>query len=140
MPPTLIPTLAYDDAPAAIEWLVAAFGFERNLIVPGENGTIMHSQLTLSGDMIMVSSTRADHFRIESPQTLGHPSGGIYIVLAGGIDAHCERARAAGATIVSEPVDHDYGGRGYSCADPEGHLWAFGTYAPTIEAQEATTT
>jgi uncharacterized glyoxalase superfamily protein PhnB len=45
-------------------------------------------------------------------------------------DAHYARAAAAGAEIVLDIVDEDYGGRGYSCRDPEGHLWNFGTYDP----------
>ncbi|HWZ59916.1 MAG TPA: VOC family protein [Gemmatimonadaceae bacterium] len=134
MAPTLIPTLVYDNAPAAIDWLVAAFGFERNLIVAGAAaGTIDHAQLTLGGDMIMLSSPRENVFAMKPPRALGARTGGIYLVLPDRVDAHCARARAAGATILLEPEDKDYGGRGYSCLDPEGQLWSFGTYAPTLE-------
>jgi uncharacterized glyoxalase superfamily protein PhnB len=54
---------------------------------------------------------------------------GIYVVVAD-CDAHCARARTAGAVILREPQDEDYGGRGYTCRDLEGHVWSFGTYDP----------
>lgn len=131
---TLVPTLVYENAPAAIEWLERAFGFRRQLVVPGEAGTIAHSELLVGPDMVMVSSRRDNEFNVQSPRTVGARTGGVYVVLPGGIDAHCARARAAGATIVREPKDEDYGGRGYSCFDLEGHLWSFGTYQPTVES------
>lgn len=130
--PTLIPSLVYDDAPAAIDWLVNAFGFERNMVVPGPDNTIAHAQLTLGSAMIMLGSAATSSLRVKSPRTLGGVSGAIYVVIDK-VDAHCARARAAGATIIREPTDEDYGGRDYACRDPEGHLWSFGTYAPTIE-------
>jgi len=70
---------------------------------------------------------------MESPRQLGGViTGGIYVVVTD-VDAHCARARAAGATIVREPVDQEYGGRDYACRDLEDHLWSFGTYAPVID-------
>jgi uncharacterized glyoxalase superfamily protein PhnB len=130
--PTLIPSLAYNNAPAAIDWLERAFGFRRHLVVPAENGTIAHSELLVGPDMVMVSSQRDNEFNVRSPRTVGARTGGIYIVLEGDVDGHCARARAAGATIIREPKDEDYGGRGYSCSDLEGQLWSFGTYQPKV--------
>jgi uncharacterized glyoxalase superfamily protein PhnB len=131
--PSVVPTLRYDDAPAAIEWLCTAFGLARNMVVPNPDGTIAHAQLTYGNGMIMLGSRRTDDLRIENPKQLGGAvTGGIYVVVTD-IDAHYARAKASGATIVREPVDQDYGGRDYSCRDLEGHLWAFGTYAPTID-------
>jgi uncharacterized glyoxalase superfamily protein PhnB len=132
MPATLIPTLVYDNAPAAIDWLEAAFGYERHLVVPGPEGTIAHAELTIGPDMIMLTSLRDDVFGMRPPRALGGRSGSVYQVVAGDIDAHCARARAAGATIVREPRDEDYGGRDYVCLDPEGQMWSFGTYAPAM--------
>jgi uncharacterized glyoxalase superfamily protein PhnB len=130
MPATLIPTLVYDNAPAAIDWLEAAFGFERNLVVLGPDDTVAHAQLTLGPDMVMLSSPRGNEFNVRSPREVGARTSGVYIVLAGDVDGHCARARAAGAKILREPTDEDYGGRGYVCLDPEGQLWSFGTYDP----------
>lgn len=128
----IIPTLRYDDAPAAIEWLVAAFGFERHLVVPGDDGTVAHAQLVRDGVMIMLGSARDDDFgRLQRPpqETGGVCTQSPYIVVDDP-DAHHARAVAAGARVVTEPADQDYGGRMYSCLDPEGHLWNFGSYDP----------
>jgi uncharacterized glyoxalase superfamily protein PhnB len=125
----IFPTLRYQDAPAAIDWLVRAFGFEKQFVAPGPNGTIAHAQLKLGPDMIMLGSSRDDILRMKSPRELGGVTQSIYIYTAD-LDAHYERARAAGAEIVIELRDTDYGSREYSARDPEGHLWHFGTYLP----------
>ncbi|MCH8132774.1 MAG: glyoxalase [Myxococcales bacterium] len=129
---TVIPTLRYQDAPAAIEWLCEAFGFEKHLVVPGENGTIAHAQLVFGNGMIMLGSALDREFdKLQKPpNALGNvPSQSPYIILEDA-DKHYARAVAAGAEIVMDIKDEDHGGRGYSCRDPEGHLWNFGTYDP----------
>jgi uncharacterized glyoxalase superfamily protein PhnB len=129
--PTIIPTLRYRDAPAAIDWLCRGFGFEKHMVVPGDGGTITHAQLTFGNGMIMVGSARDDAFgKLQKPPA---DVGGVgtqspYIV--DDADSHHARAVAAGAIVVYALKDEDYGGRGYSCRDPEGHLWNFGTYDP----------
>jgi uncharacterized glyoxalase superfamily protein PhnB len=130
--PAIIPTLRYRDAAAAIDWLCRAFGFERHLVVPGEDGTIAHAQLTLGNGMIMLGSARDHEFgRLQKTpaQVGGIGTQSPYIIVADA-DAHHARAVAAGAVVVYPLTDEDYGGRGYSCRDPEGHLWNFGTYDP----------
>jgi uncharacterized glyoxalase superfamily protein PhnB len=131
---TVIPCLRYRDAPAAIEWLCKAFGFEKQLVVPGEDGTIAHAQLSFGNGMIMLGSV----LKAETPfgRLMKHPDeiGGAetqsaYVVVADA-DAIYARAKAAGAKIALEIQDEDYGGRGFSCHDLEGHLWNFGTYDP----------
>jgi uncharacterized glyoxalase superfamily protein PhnB len=131
--PTMYPSLIYDDAPAAIDWLCRAFGFERHLVVPGAPGTIAHAELRLGRDMIMLGSSN-DALGRKSPKTLGATTGGIYVVVDD-VDAHAARARAAGAVLLGPPKDEDYGGRLYSCRDLEGHQWSFGTYLPAEERQ-----
>ena len=129
----LIPALRYRDAPKAIEFLCKAFGFEKLLIVPGENGRIAHAQLVLGRDMIMLGSeSHVDDYgrMVAPPASPDAPTTmGLYL-LVDDCDAHCARARAAGARIVIEPKDEDYGGRGYTARDPEGHVWSFGTFNP----------
>ena len=98
---SVIPAMRYRDAPAAIDWLCRAFGFERHLVVPDEAG--------------------------------GIGTQSAYIIVADA-DAHHDRAVAAGAKVVYPLFDADYGGRGYSCLDPEGRLWSFGTYDPWAES------
>jgi uncharacterized glyoxalase superfamily protein PhnB len=131
--PTMYPSLIYDDAPAAIDWLCRAFGFERHLVVPGAPGTIAHAELRLGGDMIMLGSSN-DALGRKSPKALGAATGGIYIVVDD-VDAHAARAQAAGAVLLGPPKDEDYGGRLYSCRDIEGHQWSFGTYLPAEDRQ-----
>jgi uncharacterized glyoxalase superfamily protein PhnB len=130
---TIIPALHYRDAPAAIEFLCAAFGFERHLVVPGENGTIVHAQLRFGNGMIMLGSARDDDefgALLSLPdQVAGKVTQTIYVVVADA-DAHFARAQAADAAIVTAVADQSYGGRLYTCRDPEGHIWSFGTYDP----------
>ena len=131
---TVIPTMRYNDAPAAIDWLCEAFGFEEHLVVPGEDDTIAHAQMVFGHGMIMLGSARDDEFgKLQKPPSdLGGAGSQSCYVIVEDADAHYARAVAAGAEIVVEIQDEDYGGRGYSCRDPEGHLWNFGTYDPWI--------
>lgn len=127
--PDIIPAMRYRDAPAAIEWLAKAFGFEKHLVVPGPNGTIAHAELRLGNGLIMLGSARDDDFRWEPPRKGEVVTQSVYVVVVDP-DAHHERAKAAGAEIVRGLQDMDYGSREYSARDPEGHLWHFGTYRP----------
>jgi uncharacterized glyoxalase superfamily protein PhnB len=132
---TVIPAMRYRDAAAAIDWLCLAFGFERQLVVPGDGGTIAHAQLTFGRGMIMLGSARDDAFGklVTTPDRTGGIATQSAYVIVENADAHYARALAAGAQIVVDVKDADYGGRGYSCRDPEGHLWNFGTYDPWAE-------
>jgi uncharacterized glyoxalase superfamily protein PhnB len=120
---TVFPTLSYDDAPAAIEFLVAAFDAERFAVYAGEKGEIHHAELQFGNGLVMLGSARSD---IGATRGGG---GGVYVVVDDA-DAHAARARAAGAEITHELHDTDYGSRGYSARDPEGNAWHFGTYQP----------
>ena len=127
----IIPTMRYRDAGAAIDWLCRAFGFERHLVVPGENGTIAHAELVYRGGMIMLGSVHDDPFgRLQKPATKGQPVTQSAYVVVDDADAHYARAKAAGAEIVMDLEDKGYGGRGYTCRDPQGQLWSFGTFDP----------
>ena len=128
----VIPTMRYQDAPAAIEWLCRAFGFEKHLVVPGESGTIAHAQLTFGNGMIMLGSAGDTDFdRLQkSPRDVGGVASQSPYIIVEDADVHYARAVAAGAEIVMDIKDQDHGGRAYSCRDPEGHLWNFGTYDP----------
>jgi uncharacterized glyoxalase superfamily protein PhnB len=132
---TIIPTMRYRDAPAAIEWLCRAFGFEKHLVVPGDGKTIAHAQLTYGNGMIMLGSARDDEFgRLQkTPADVGGVGTQSPYVIVPDADKHHARAVAAGAEVAYPLKDEDYGGRGYSCRDPEGHLWNFGTYDPWAE-------
>ena len=131
----IVPTLRYADAPTAIDWLCRAFGFEKRLVVPGEDGRIAHAQLTFAGAMVMLGSAGRGSYddMIVQPAQAGAETQAPYVIVED-VDAHCARARAAGAEIVIEPADQDYGGRFYACRDPEKHLWNFGSYDPWADA------
>jgi uncharacterized glyoxalase superfamily protein PhnB len=126
----LFPFLRYNDAPAAIDWLVRAFGFQEQMVVPGENGTVAHAQLSFGPGVIMFGTARDDELAMKSPRDLGAVNQGIYVYLEN-VDAHCATASAAGAEIIRGPEDTDYGSREYTARDLEGHLWSFGTYQPS---------
>ena len=134
MTSTIIPTLRYTDAPAMIDWLCGAFGFSKHLVVDDDEGGIAHAQLVLGDAMIMVGTHREDEFgKLQSaPSELGGITQSPYIIVSDADEIY-ERARAAGTEIVIEIKDEDYGGRGFTCRDPEGHLWNIGTYDPWAE-------
>jgi uncharacterized glyoxalase superfamily protein PhnB len=122
--PNVFPALRYQDGPAAVEWLARVCGFERQLVVPGPEGTIAHAQMRFGPGTIMLGSEK--HGERNPWDTVKQ---GVYVYVAD-VDAHYARARAAGAEIVMPLRDTDYGSREYSVRDPEGNLWAFGTYLP----------
>lgn len=121
--PTMFPSLSYDDAPAAIDFLCDAFGFERHAVYGNDDGTIAHAELRFGNGIVMFGSAKG-----EMQATRGR-GGGVYIVVDDP-DAHCAQARAAGAEISDDLHDTEYGSREYSTKDPEGNTWYFGTYQP----------
>jgi len=128
---TVIPALQYEDAPAAIDFLCRAFGFEKSAVYEGEGGSIDHAQLTLGNGMIMLGSVKETEYGklLVRPRAAGGATMSVYVIVADP-DAHFAQAKAAGAEITREPVTQDYGGRDYTCKDPEGNVWTFGSYDP----------
>jgi uncharacterized glyoxalase superfamily protein PhnB len=130
--PRISSSLYCRDAARMIDWLCEAFDFELRLKVEGEAGRIEHSELCYGDGVVMVGSERADAAQrfgtnMLSPLSAGGNTQGMMIYVDD-VDAHCARARAAGARIVAEPELHDYGDdywadRSYGAIDPEGHLW-----------------
>ena len=130
--PRISSSVFYDDAAAAIDWLVRVFGFEVQLKVEGEQGQIIHSQLTLHGGLIMVGQAglTGKHPFCQSPRGVGGVNTQVLCVFVDDAEAHCERAREAGAIIRVEPTTEDYGeeywaDRTYEAEDLEGHHWFF---------------
>ncbi len=120
----------YADARAALDWLERAFGFERLSVHDGPDGTVAHAELRFGDGMIMLGSVGSNDLGMKTPRELGAVNQGVYVIVDDGIDAHFEQARAAGAEVVRELHDTDYGSRDYAARDPEGNLWSFGTYRP----------
>ena len=129
----LYPVLRYRDAQAAIQFLCEAFGFERHAVYEAEDGSVEHAQLAHGNGMVMLS-TESDE-RAWGP----HAGQGWTYVVVDDADAHYARAKTAGATIVRELEDQDYGSRDYSAKDPEGNIWSFGTYDPAAADVEEET-
>src|SRR5580704_13010002 len=127
----IYPCVRYDNAKAAIAWLKSALGFEEQEVCAGEGDTIAHAELKLAGNLVMLGSVKDDPYG-KSPQSLGGATGGIYIAFEtpAQVDACYARAKAAGAEIVRELGDTDYGSHDFGVRDPEGHVWSFGTYRP----------
>jgi YD repeat-containing protein len=124
--------MRYRNVAAAIDWLCAAFGFERHHVVTGDEGDTLYAHLTLGSGMIMVGPVRdwyLDRLMKQPDEICGAETQSCYFVVEDA-DAHYHKAKAAGAGIVLDISDGDHGGRGYSCRDPEGHVWSFGTYDP----------
>jgi uncharacterized glyoxalase superfamily protein PhnB len=122
---TIYPILKYEDAYAAIDFLERAFGCERRAVHEGEKGGVAHAVLSCGDVVVMLSSTGEG----DPLYNQGVGRTGVYVVVDE-VDALFERARDAGAEVVMEPADQDYGSRDFTVRDPEGNLWSFGTYAP----------
>lgn len=122
-----ISAIFYKQPKAALRWLEQAFGFEVTLLVeaPDGNESHLHAQLSVGGEgELMVGGEWAGWTK--SPRSLsGANTQSVRVRLAAGLDAHCERARAAGALIEEEPTTQFFGERTYRCVDLEGHHWTF---------------
>ena len=130
----IIPYLYYADAPAAIDFLCRAFGFTERFRMPDAAGAVMHAELSLADNIVMLATAPAER-GCTSPRDLPalHSSVGIYV---DDVDAHHAQAKAAGAHIRDEPTDQFYGDRTYSATDPEGHHWHFLTHFRDVPLEE----
>jgi uncharacterized glyoxalase superfamily protein PhnB len=126
----IYPTLRYRDLIAAIDFLIEAFGFEEeeNAHVVDDGGALRHAEIRGFGGIIMLGAEPDGG----DPRRGAHVGHGWTYLSTEDPDALHDRAVAAGAQIVSELTDTDYGSRDFSARDPEGNLWSFGTYAPAI--------
>jgi uncharacterized glyoxalase superfamily protein PhnB len=124
--------MSYRDAPKAIEWLCNTFGFEKQAVYPADDGTIMHAQLTFGNGMIMCGTKKDSQFGrlIKQPNEIGGCETQSAYVVVTDADAVYAQAKAAGAEILIDIKTEDYGGRGFTCRDVEGHIWTIGTYDP----------
>jgi uncharacterized glyoxalase superfamily protein PhnB len=123
---TFYPSLRYADPDAAMEWLERTLGFERREDHRDESGNLVHAELSLGPAIVMLSAAAAGREPFRSL-----PAGGTLVYCGvDEVEALHDRARDAGADIALELTDTDYGSRDFTVRDPEGNLWAFGTYRP----------
>jgi uncharacterized glyoxalase superfamily protein PhnB len=133
MSQSIFPMIAYEDAAAAMDWLVAAFGFRERCRMTDKAGRVGHGELELSGNIVMVASPTPDY---QSPKRHGESCAAARqwlsvpwiidgaLVHVDDVDAHYKRAQAAGATMLSG-IEDSVPGRLYRVADLEGHRWMF---------------
>ncbi len=132
----VIPAMRYRDCVAAIEWLCKALGFEKNAVYMGEADTVAHAQLTFGNGMIMLGSVRKAGDPtiygklIAQPDEIGMRETQSACLIVSDADAIYATAKAAGAEMVMDLKEMEYGGKAFTCRDPEGHLWSIGTYDP----------
>ncbi len=130
---TVIPGLRYRNAMEMIEWLCRAFGFEKQAVYAGPEGVVMHAQLTFGNGMIMIGSvsngTPSSELMKQPDEIGGAETQAPYLVVSD-IDAIHASAKSAGAKMVFDLEAKDYGGKAFTCTDPEGHVWHVGTYDP----------
>jgi uncharacterized glyoxalase superfamily protein PhnB len=133
--PAIVPALSYKDARAALAWLQKAFGFEIEMVIEDEDGNPVHSELRYADGLVMVGSEWNEDTK--SPASVGRKcTQTVHIHMTENIDAHCERARKAGAEILQEPATQFYGDRTYRARDPEGHIWTFGQTVKVMSPEE----
>ena len=137
--PTFTVAAFYREPKAALDWLARAFGFEVTMAIDGPEDAphMCHYEMAIEGrGRIMVGGEWADWTR--SPASVGGVNTqSTHVELPGGLDAHCERARAAGAAIAAEPADQFYGDRTYRAIDHEGHVWTFSQHVRDVTRAEA---
>ena len=120
---SITPYLLYSSCEDALEFLHRAFGFEEVLRYTGEEGYVNHAEMRLHGVPIFMGNPGAAY---RNPRELGQETVGLYVEVDDA-DAVYERAVAAGAEILQEPTDEEYGHRRFTARDPEGHHWFFAT-------------
>ena len=130
---TVIPGMRYRDALKMIEWLERAFGFERHAVHMSGETTVSHAQMTFGNGMIMLGSvdngSKSSTIMVQPDEIGNRETESAYLVVS-----DCEpiyaTAKAAGAEMIFDLEEKDYGGKGFSCRDPEGHIWSIGEYDP----------
>lgn len=133
--PAFISSIIYKDNRAALKWLQRAFAFEVSAVLTDAKGDIAHAEMSHGDGVVMIGNEWVDWAR--SPASIGGKNTQrIHVHLDEGVDAHCARARAAGAKIEMEPCDQFYGERCYVAVDLDGHHWTFSQTARPVSREE----
>lgn len=128
------PYLLYKDCEAALDFLSRAFGFDEALRYTGEEGYVNHAEMGVGAGGRIYMGNPGEGYR--NPRDQGRETVGIYVEVDEDVDALCERARSAGAEIVEEPADQEYGHRRFTARDPEGHMWFFALVTKKVAPEE----
>lgn len=130
--PRVCPYLLYEDAGAALDWLVSAFGFRERMRMPGPDGAVMHAEAELDDAVVLMGCPGPEY---RNPKSTGVVSQ-VVLIYVDEVEAHCARAVAAGARVVAELEDKFYGDRSYTAEDPEGHQWTFAQHVRDVSPEE----
>jgi uncharacterized glyoxalase superfamily protein PhnB len=132
----LMSAICYQDPKAAIAFLEKAFGFELFMLIEDADGALVHSEMRFGDAVVMIGNEwSADH---KSPKSIGGKNTQtVHIQITDDVEAHCARARAAGAEILVEPETQFYGDRTYRCRDPEGHIWSVAQTVQAVTREQA---
>ncbi len=142
----IIPAMRYRELTKSIDWLCRAFGFTAHFVARNVEGQAVYAELLFDDNLIMLGSIADPRFEllmVQPDQVGGKETQTCYLVVDD-VQKYYDRAKAVGAQIVVDLNKEAEGGFGFSCRDPEGHLWSFGTYdgldkikgrpvAPTVE-------
>jgi len=129
----VIPGMRYRDCLAAIEWLCTALGFEKHAVYMGQGNSVMHAELTFGNGMIMLgsASNQSEYTKHTAlPSDLDGREMRSVSLIVSDADAAYAQAKAGGAEMVFALREMSYGGKAFTCRDPEGYLWHVGTYNP----------
>ena len=133
---TIVPTLRFADADAAVAMLIDGFGFTEKVVMRDPGGRVEHAELMHGSGMVMVSpQPTAEQIATGDRPVMDLGNASIYVILNSDaeVDAHATNAVAHGATLMYEPRSPSYGGREYTARDQWGHYWSFGTYNPWVQ-------
>lgn len=137
---TIIPGLRYRDAVKMIAWLEQAFGFHKQAVYMAGDDKVAHAQLTFGNGMIMLGSidngSPMSKYMAQPDEIGDRETQSTYLIVSD-CDAFYATAKAAGAEMILDLEEKDYGGKGFTCRDPEGHIWSVGSYDPWAETPDA---
>jgi uncharacterized glyoxalase superfamily protein PhnB len=129
---TVLPHLVYEDVAGALAWLARAFGFTEHFRYGAPGGPVQGAQIHLGDAWVMLASSRPG---LASPLRLGHRTHSL-TVFVNDVDAHYQQAKSAGAKIVEEIHQAEYGERQYGAEDHEGHHWLFSKHVRDVNPEE----
>jgi uncharacterized glyoxalase superfamily protein PhnB len=130
----IIPYLYYEDAPAAIDFLCKAFGFTERFRVEDAEGGLMHAELGLGDNVLMLASVQPER---EMAAPAGLPARhGLVLVYVDDVDSHLTHSLTAGVSVHAPLEDKPYGDRSYGATDPEGHQWYFATHVKDVAPED----
>jgi uncharacterized glyoxalase superfamily protein PhnB len=134
---TFTPAVFYKDPKGALAWLQRAFGFEITMLLEDADGALAHSEMGFAGRGRLMVGSEWSAWTKSPVAVQGANTQSIHVELETDVDAHCARARSAGANIVQQPETQFYGARTYRAIDPEGHVWTFAQRVAAVSRAEA---